>query len=145
MVGPKAIDLAEAQAGAIDHCQQRPMLEIEGGLQDLFDRLAGQHERPMMGAPTRGNMEVGPTPAQDLFVETAVRAEVDVDRAPGQAANGDDMDEKRLDLFVRELIGRTPIIPGQLDHRMEVGLVGARRKPAQNHVLAEPGPKGTHG
>ena len=83
MVWPQAIDLANAQAGAIDHCQQCPMLKVEGGLQDLFYRLAGQYNRPMMGASTRGDMEVGPVPAQDLLVETAIRAEVDIDRAPG--------------------------------------------------------------
>jgi len=55
------------------------------------------------------------------------------------------MDQERLNLFVRELIGQAIIIPGQLGHGVEIGLVGARRKSAQNHVIAKPGPKGTHG
>jgi len=64
------------------------MLEVESGLQNPFHRLAGQHKGLMMGAPARGGMEFGPVPAQDLLVEAAVCAEVDVDRAPGQATNG---------------------------------------------------------
>jgi len=48
------------------------MLEIEGCIQDLFHRLAGQHERPMMRSSARGDMKIGAVPVQDLLIETAV-------------------------------------------------------------------------
>jgi len=137
--------LADAQAGGVDGGEQQRMAWMRGRGKQPPHLFPAENLRQFLRLLREGDVKVGARMAERHVVEEAEGVGRLTARAPGELPLEDQVGEVRLDLVVRQLIRRAPVVLGQAHDGGDVRRVGAPGETTHGHVANHAGAELAHG
>ncbi len=137
--------LHQAQPADVDGRQARPVDRQPDATQDAAHLVATQDDRELLLPDGPHQAQQLPLAAQAALVEELDAAQRDGETGPGEVLDIGEVEEVLAEIVLGEPIGRRVEVSGELPDGVGVGLLGARREPAELHVLEHALAKWRHG
>lgn len=140
----KRDDLADAQTRRVGGEQQGPVLETRRAGEQPCELFAGENLRQRARLACGRDDEARAPASQGHVIEEAEPGHGHVAGAVTEPLLTVEMKQVRLDLPLRDAIGRTPVEGGEPGDDAEVGLLGVGGEPSEHEVIDHLLAKGRH-